>query len=202
MTVFLRLHHWRSPLRRRPALLLAAALLGALPARAAAPLTEETVAAMGSFMQVCARVLTGGDSLAAALEAGFAEVPAERARAMLRGGAGRVLVAQGPAVGGIVLILSDRPAGCSMRLQRMDVETAEPLFVRLAERVARPGLTVTRAFDGTVPVPNAGPARQITFRVSPGERAASDFALAFTGNADPAAGTQGIFTFGTLAPRR
>ena len=157
---------------------------------------------MGSFMQVCARVLTGGDSLAAAREAGFAEVPAERARAMLRGGGGRVLVAEGASVGAIVLVLSDRPAGCSMRMQRMDVETAEPLFVRLAERVARPGLTVTRAFDGTVPVPGAGVARQITYRISPGGGSASDFALAFTGNADPAAGTQGVLTFGTLAPRR
>ena len=182
--------------------MLAAVLLGAAPVRAAAPLTEETVAAMGSFMQVCAQVLTGGDSLATAREAGFAEVPGDRARAMLRGGSGRVLLAQGGAVGAIVLILSGRPAGCSMRLQRMDVETAEPLFVRLAERVARPGLTVTRAFDGTVPVPDAGAARQITYRISPATGAASDFALAFTGNADPAAGTQGVFTFGTLAPRR
>ncbi|WP_161993719.1 NMCC_0638 family (lipo)protein [Muricoccus nepalensis] len=197
-----RFSYWRAAGPRRPALLLALSLLAAGPARAASPLTEETAAAMGSFMQVCAAVLTGGDSLAAARESGFAEVPAERARAMLRGGRGRVLVAEGAALGAIVLILSDRPAGCTMRLQRMDVETAEPLFVRLAERVARPGLTVTRAFDGTVPVPNAAPARQISYRISPSAGAASDFALAFTGNADPAAGTQGVFTFGTLAPRR
>ena len=82
----------------------------------------------------------------------------------------------------------------------MDVETAEALFVRLAEGVARPGLTVTRAFDGTVPVPGASPARQITYRISAGQAGRPDFVLAFTGDADPAAGTQGVLTFGTTAP--
>jgi hypothetical protein len=140
--------------RLLPALLL---VLPALPARAAGPLTDETAAAMGSFLQICARVLTGGDSAAAAREAGFTAVPAARAAPLLHGATGQVMVARGGSVQGIVLILTSRPLACSMRLQRMDVETAEALFVRLAEGVARPGLTVTRAFDGTVPVPGAVP---------------------------------------------
>jgi hypothetical protein len=185
--------------RLLPALLL---VLPALPARAAGPLTDETAAAMGSFLQICARVLTGGDSAAAAREAGFTAVPAARATPLLHGATGQVMVARGSSVQGIVLILTSRPLGCSMRLQRMDVETAEALFVRLAEGVARPGLTVTRAFDGTVPVPGAGVARQITYRLSTGVAGRPDFALAFTGDADPAAGTQGVLTFGTTAPRR
>ena len=181
-------------------------LLAALPAppvaRAAAPLTEETAAAMGSFLQICARVLTGGDSLAAAREAGFTPLPAERTAALLRGAQGQVLAARGGSTGALVLVLTARPLACSMRLQRMDVETAEALFVRLAEGVRRPGLTVTRAFDGSVPVPGAGMARQITYRISPGVEGRPDFALAFTGDAQPGAGTQGVLTFGTTAPRR
>jgi hypothetical protein len=181
-------------------------LLAPLPAppaaRAAAPLTEETAAAMGSFLQICARVLTGGDSLAAAREAGFTALPAERTAALLRGAQGQVLAARGGSTGGLVLVLTARPLACSMRLQRMDVETAEALFVRLAEGVRRPGLTVTRAFDGSVPVPGAGMARQITYRISSGTAGRPDFALAFTGDAHPAAGTQGVLTFGTTAPRR
>ncbi|MCR0984708.1 NMCC_0638 family (lipo)protein [Roseomonas populi] len=186
---------------RRP-VLLALLALAPLPARAAAPLTEETAAAMGSFMQICARVLTGGDSAGAAREAGFAALPADKAAAVLRGGEGQVLVARGASVGAMVLVLARRPVACSLRLQRMDVETAEPLFVRLAERAARPGLTVTRAFDGSVPVPGAGAARQITYRLSTGQAGRPDIALAFTGDADPKAGTQGVLTFGTVAPRR
>jgi hypothetical protein len=185
--------------RLLPALLL---VLPALPARAAGPLTDETAAAMGSFLQICARVLTGGDSAAAAREAGFTAVPAARAAPLLHGATGQVMVARGGSVQGIVLILTSRPLGCSMRLQRMDVETAEVLFVRLAEGVARPGLTVTRAFDGTVPAPGAGVARQITYRLSTGVAGRPDFVMAFTGDADPAAGTQGVLTFGTTAPRR
>ncbi|WP_159347466.1 NMCC_0638 family (lipo)protein [Roseomonas harenae] len=185
--------------RLLPALLL---VLPALPARAAGPLTDETAAAMGSFLQICARVLTGGDSAAAAREAGFTAVPAARAAPLLHGATGQVMVARGGSVQGIVLILTSRPLACSMRLQRMDVETAEALFVRLAEGVARPGLTVTRAFDGTVPAPGAGVARQITYRLSTGVAGRPDFAMAFTGDADPAAGTQGVLTFGTTAPRR
>ncbi|WP_338661901.1 hypothetical protein VQH23_16925 [Pararoseomonas sp. SCSIO 73927] len=190
---------------RRP-VLLALLALTPLPfpsaARAAAPLTEETAAAMGSFMQICARLLTGGDAGAAAREAGFAALPADRAATLLRGGEGQVLVARGAHVGAMVLVLTRRPVACSLRLQRMDVETAEPLFVRLAERTARPGLSVTRAFDGSVPVPGAGAARQITYRLSSGQPGRADLALAFTGDADPRAGTQGVLTFGTLAPRR
>ncbi|SHJ72886.1 hypothetical protein SAMN02745194_03209 [Roseomonas rosea] len=182
--------------------MLAGALLLPLPARAAAPLTEETAAAMGSFMQICARVLTGGDSSAAAREAGFTALPAERSAALLGAARGQVMAAQGRSTGALVLILTSRPLACSMRLQRMDVETAEALFVRLAEGVRRPGLTVTRAFDGQVPVPGAGVARQITYRLSSGAEGRPDFALAFTGDADPAAGTQGVLTFGTTAPRR
>ena len=151
------------------------------------------------FLQICARVLSGGDSLAAAREAGFTALPADRAASALRGAAGQVLTARGGSTGALVLILTSRPPACSMRLQRMDVETAEALFARLAEGEARPGLTVTRAFDGSVPVPGARAARQITYRLSPGG-GRPDFALAFTGNADPAAGTQGVLTFGTTAP--
>jgi hypothetical protein len=185
-------------LARLPILLL---LLGlTMPARAAAPLTEETAGAVGSFLQICSRVLTGGDSAAAAREAGFSEIPADRAAPLLRGAQGQVMVARGASVQGIVLVLTTRPLACSMRLQRMDVETAEALFVRLAENTARPGLTVTRAFDGTVPVPGAGAARQITYRLSTGVAGRPDFALAFTGSSDPAAGTQGVLTFGTTAP--
>ncbi|MBB5692866.1 NMCC_0638 family (lipo)protein [Muricoccus pecuniae] len=179
---------------------MAAALLLPPPARAAAPLTEETAAAMGSFMQICARLLTGGESLAAAREAGFTPLPADRAAPLLRGAQGEVLAARGGSTGALVLILLTRPLACSMRLQRMDVETAEALFVRLAEGVARPGLRVTRAFDGEVPVPGARPARQITYRLSTGQPGRPDFALAFTGDADPAAGTQGVLTLGTTAP--
>ncbi|MBP0493572.1 NMCC_0638 family (lipo)protein [Pararoseomonas indoligenes] len=157
---------------------------------------------MGSFMQICARVLAGGDSAAAAREAGFAAIPADKAASLLRGGEGQVMVARGASVGTMVLILSQRPVACSLRLQRMDVETAEPLFVRLAEGTARPGLTVTRAFDGSVPVPGARAARQITYRLSSGQAGRPDLALAFTGDADPRAGTQGVLTFGTVAPRR
>lgn len=178
------------------------ALLAPLPARAAAPLTEETAAAMGSFLQICASVLTGGDSAAAARGAGFTALPTERAASLLGSAQGQVMVARGGATGALVLVLTTRPLACSMRLQRMDVETAEALFARLAEGVARPGLTVTRAFDGMVPVPGAGMARQITYRLSSGVAGRPDFALAFTGDADPAAGTQGVLTFGTTAPRR
>ncbi|MFH5924733.1 NMCC_0638 family (lipo)protein [Roseomonas xinghualingensis] len=190
-----------SLLDRLQATLLTGALLLAPPAWAAAPLTEETAAAMGSFLQICARVLTGGDSAGAAKEAGFTALPAERAAPLLGRAQGQVMVARGGAVGGIVLLLTSQPLACSMRLQRMDVETAEALFVRLAEGVARPGLTVTRAFDGNVPVPGAGVARQITYRLSTGVAGRPDFALAFTGDADPRAGTQGVLTFGTTAPR-
>ena len=179
------------------------ALLGmAGPTRAAAPLTEETAAAMGSFMQICARVLTGENSAAAAREAGFTALPAERSAALLGQAQGQVMAARGRATGALVLILTTRPLACSMRLEKMDVETAEALFVRLAEGVRRPGLTVTRAFDGQVPVPGAGQARQITYRLSSGVQGRPDFALAFTGDAHAGAGTQGVLTFGTTAPRR
>ncbi|MBP0445614.1 hypothetical protein J8J14_12590 [Roseomonas sp. SSH11] len=202
MASFPRFSYWCASARRRPVLLLLAVLLAPLPGHAAAPLTEETAAAMGSFMQICARVLTGGDSAAAARQAGFTALPAERAAALLGRAQGQVMAARGQSTGGLVLILTTRPLACSMRLQRMDVETAEALFVRLAEGVRRPGLTVTRAFDGQVPVPGAGMARQITYRLSSGQEGRPDFALAFTGDADPGAGTQGVLTFGTTAPRR
>jgi len=156
---------------------------------------------MGSFMQICARVLTGEDSAAAAREAGFRPLPADRVAPLLGRAEGQVMAAQGRTTGPLVLVLSTRPLACSMRLARMDVETAEALFVRLAEGMRRPGLSVTKAFDGRVPVPGAGVARQVSYRLSPGRTGRPDFALAFTGDADARAGTQGVLTFGTTAPR-
>jgi hypothetical protein len=188
--------------RRLAVLFFALALCVVRPALAATPeLTSETAGALGTFLQICARVLTGGSIAEAAATAGFVSVPGADTARLLHGAPGKVLVARGAAIGGMVLLLPERPLGCSMRLEKMDVETAEALFGRLARNVARPGLTVTRAFDGTVPTPNARPSRQITYRLSTGTPGRPDFALAFTGNDDPAVGTQGVLTFGTLAPR-
>jgi len=202
MTIVIRAGRTSRPAARRRLLALLPALaVLSLPARAAEPLTEETAAAMGSFLQICARLLGGGDSAAAAREAGFVPVPPARAAALLRGAPGEVLTARGASAGTIALVLVARPPACSMRLQRMDVETAEALFARLAEGAVRPGLTLRREYDGTVPVPNARPARQLTYRLSSGRAGRPDFALAFTGAADPAAGTQGVLTIAAIAPR-
>ncbi|WP_426958749.1 NMCC_0638 family (lipo)protein [Muricoccus radiodurans] len=182
-------------------LALAIALLAA-PARAASPeLTRETAGALGSFMQICARLMLGGDTAAAAATAGLVALPAAEATRVLHGARGRVFAARGSAIGTMVLLLPERPLGCSMRLERMDVAGAESLFTRLAESIARPGLSVTRAYDGTIPTPNARPSRQITYRLSTGVAGRPDFAMLFTGNDDPAVGTQGVLTFGTAAPR-